>query len=67
MRKPIAAEVDWRTSTACRDMNCVEVGAFEKFIAVRSTGDPGAILLYTAAEWKDFVIGVKNGEFDDLG
>jgi hypothetical protein len=36
-------------------------------IAVRDSKDPeGAILTYTAAEWRAFLDGAKKGEFDDL-
>jgi hypothetical protein len=34
---------------------------------VRDSKNPdGAVLLYTAAEWRDFITGAKNGDFDDL-
>jgi hypothetical protein len=36
-------------------------------VAVRDSKKPdGAILSYTADEWRDFIIGAKLGEFDDL-
>jgi len=36
-------------------------------VAVRDSKDPdGAVLIYSAAEWRDFIAGAKNGEFDDL-
>ena len=62
-----AVNVDWRTSRSCGGGNCVEVGAVEGGIAVRDSKDPqGAVLRYTADEWRDFVAGAKNGDFDDL-
>jgi hypothetical protein len=58
----------WRTSRACGTQNCVQVAAAGGgAVAVRDSKSPdGAILMYTAAEWRDFLVGAKNGEFDDL-
>ena len=33
-------------------------------VALRSSDDPDVVLLYTAAEWKAFVLGARDGEFD---
>lgn len=35
-------------------------------VQVRKGGD-GAVLSYTDDEWRDFLGGVRNGEFDDFG
>lgn len=44
--------------------SCVEV-AFMQFVAVRDSKDPdGPVLIFTPAEWADFIRGVKQGEFD---
>ena len=46
---------------------CLEVAPLNSMIAVRDSKDPeGAILTYTAAEWRAFLDGAKKGEFDDL-
>jgi hypothetical protein len=35
-------------------------------VALRNPSDPdGTVLRYTAAEWHAFVLGVRDGEFDD--
>ncbi|GII88585.1 hypothetical protein Ssi03_65750 [Sphaerisporangium siamense] len=35
-------------------------------VAMRNPSDPaGTVLRYTAAEWNAFVLGVRDGEFDD--
>jgi hypothetical protein len=58
----------WRISKACGTQNCVEVAAAgDGTVAVRDSKHPdGALLRYSAAEWRDFIAGAKNGEFDDL-
>jgi hypothetical protein len=46
---------------------CIEVTWLNGMVAVRNSRDPGGpVLMYTAAEWRAFVDGVKKGEFDDL-
>lgn len=44
---------------------CVSVARTPEGVAVRDTKDHGKnTLFFTAGEWKAFVNGVKNGEFD---
>lgn len=62
-------DLPWRKATASNATgSCVEVADVDlAAVAVRSSREPqGVALLFTRAEMTAFVVGVKNGEFDDL-
>jgi hypothetical protein len=48
--------------------NCVEIAELaDRRVAVRNSRDPqGAALVYTRAEMRALVLGVKDGDFDHL-
>ncbi len=57
----------WRKATASAGNGaCVEVAPIDDGgVAVSDSKDPaGPILRYTANEWKAFLLGAKQGEFD---
>jgi hypothetical protein len=59
----------WRKSTASTgNGECVELAALpDGRVAVRDSKDPdGAILRFTRAEMRAWLLGVRSGEFDDL-
>lgn len=58
--------IDYKVSSFCSLGNCVEVGvAPDGAIAVRDSKAPEVgPLLFTPEEWRSFVAGVRNGEFD---
>lgn len=57
---------EFKTSSLCPICeNCVAVAYKNDHIAVRSTMDPDKkTVMFTKDEWKVFIEGVKNGDFD---
>lgn len=61
------ADLTWRTALSCNGGNCVRVAASGTTVHIGDSKDPdGPILSYTKGEWRDFLTGAKNGDFDDL-
>jgi hypothetical protein len=64
---PAASLLRWRRSTLCSASSCVEVADLaEGGAAVRDSkaGANGPILVFSGQEWREFVNGMKAGEFD---
>ncbi len=62
---PELTRAAWRTSSHSGSSDCVEVAVVPGGMAVRDSKDPGgAVLRFTVAEWRAFVAGVRDGEFD---
>jgi Domain of unknown function (DUF397) len=58
--------VTWRKSSysGANGGNCVEVAQLPAVVAVRDSRDPdGPTLGFSPEEWREFVAGVKAGEF----
>ncbi|MDX6312489.1 MAG: hypothetical protein QOF84_3717 [Streptomyces sp.] len=54
---------DWLSSG--RGIGDVQVAFVEGFTAMRDRRDPdGPALIFTPAEWRAFVLGARDGEFD---
>jgi hypothetical protein len=55
----------WRRSSLCGNGGCVEVDTSAGMIRVRdSKRADSPVLSFDAAEWRAFVAGVRNAEFD---
>lgn len=64
---PLAANLDWRVSRACEGGACVMVARDGESVRFGNTTTPGGpTFAYTTAEWHQFVVGVKQGDFDDI-
>jgi len=55
--------LDWRRSSACDSIECVEVAMSGSRVWVRQSFSPDAPVEFTKDEWVAFVAGVKAGEF----
>jgi hypothetical protein len=55
----------WRTSTRSGGGSCVQVNAQPHEILVRDSKNPdGAVLAFGPGTFRDFIAGVRAGEFD---
>jgi hypothetical protein len=52
----------WIKSSRCGTATCVEVKINNHLVEVRDAS--GDIVMYTHDEWRAFLEGAKNGEFD---
>ena len=59
------ATATWHKSSHSGANGCVEVAHGDDQVAVRDSKDPsGPMLLFTPLEWRAFLAGVRDGEFD---
>ena len=62
------AGVAWRVSRACESGGCVGVARQGDSVVIGNTNHPERpVSSFTLQEWRDFIIGIKLGDFDDLG
>jgi hypothetical protein len=65
-----ASQASWRKSSFSHwNGNCVEISRIRPgLIGMRDTKDhgEGPVLIFTDAEWDAFLIGAKQGQFDNL-
>jgi hypothetical protein len=55
----------WLTSSYCASNNCVEVSLSADAVGMRdSKNRTQPALVYNMDQWRDFVAGVRDGEFD---
>ncbi|BEL05521.1 hypothetical protein Q0Z83_037120 [Actinoplanes sichuanensis] len=65
MQQVSSVNVDWRASSFCDHINCVEVAVIGGAIAVRNSKDrSGTVQMYSPEEWTAFLDGITNGDFD---
>jgi hypothetical protein len=57
----------WRKSSGSLNGDCVEVASLSDGVAVRDSKNPdGEMLRFSRSEWRAFLRGANQGEFDDL-
>ncbi len=61
------AEISWRVARRCNAGDCVSLAPLGNRILIGDSKTPdGPVLTYSRAEWKEFLEGVRKGDFDDL-
>jgi predicted secreted Zn-dependent protease len=67
MYPSVSAKLDWHRSRACEGGACIMVARDGDSVVFGNTTDPdGATYSYTTTEWRQFIIGVKQGDFDGI-
>jgi hypothetical protein len=56
--------VSWRKSTRCEAGACVEVATEGPQVGLRNSTKPEVSLALDATAWRQFIAGVRAGEFD---
>jgi len=65
--QPAPRKLAWRVSRSCESGVCVKVARQDDHVLIGNTNQPdGPVCTYTTDEWKEFLVGVKHGDFDDL-
>lgn len=60
----MAPDGGYKRSSFCESAGCVEWQQVAGIIYVRDSENPGVVLRFWREEWREFVQGVKAGEFD---
>jgi Domain of unknown function (DUF397) len=61
----MALTENWQVSSFTDRGNCVEVRQIGEAVQVRNSKFPdGPLISYTTTEWKAFLSGAREGEFD---
>ena len=63
MSETVLHDLRWSVSSYCTSNNCIEVADSGSTIMVRDSKNPETALHYSVEEWRDFLEGVKNGDF----
>lgn len=63
----VQGDLAWRVSTTCDGGACVMVARQGDSILLGNSSQPdGPVYSYTRTEWKEFLAGVKLGDFDEI-
>lgn len=59
--------LSWRVSSTCDGGACIRVARHGDSVVFGDASQPdGPVYVYTMDEWRDFLAGVKLGDFDDI-
>jgi hypothetical protein len=62
----VSLRLDWRRSTKCASDSCIEVAISGDKVYLRNSKSEaaGAYLVFNAGEWRSFLAGARDSEFD---
>lgn len=67
MNQSSPSGLDWRVSSACEGGACIMVAGHDDIVLLGNTNEPGGpVLSYTKTEWREFLAGVKLGDFEGI-
>jgi hypothetical protein len=64
---PRTQDQSWRKASFCAGGECAEIAKKDDTVVLRNSTRPRRMVRYSAEEWQSLVLGIKAGEFDDLG
>lgn len=60
-------DLDWFISSRCEGGQCIKVARVGEVVVIANTNDPeGYVSEFSTDEWRQFVAGVKLGDFDGI-
>jgi Domain of unknown function (DUF397) len=66
-RPSTLGELHWRVALACNGGECIQVAPQGGEIIIGDSKKPnGPVLTYSRSEWRAFVDGIRQGDFDGL-
>lgn len=63
----VSGEITWHISRTCDSGACVGVARRGEAVLIANTNAPyGTVSEFTLDEWREFLAGVKMGDFDEI-
>ncbi|HUA31149.1 MAG TPA: DUF397 domain-containing protein [Streptosporangiaceae bacterium] len=63
----VSADLDWHVSRTCDSGQCVRVARAGQTVLIGNTARPeGPFSEFTLDEWRHFLAGAKQGDFDEV-
>ena len=67
MYSSVSEDLDWRVSRTCDAGACIRVARSGDLVLIGNTNDREDVVSeFTAGEWRQFLAGVKLGDFDGI-
>jgi hypothetical protein len=62
-----SGDLGWLISSTCEGGQCIKVARVGESVVIASTNDPeGYVSEFSTDEWRQFVAGIKLGDFDGI-